>query len=108
MMKAKKYSIAVIAGDGIGREVMPEGLRVLEAVARKEGVHCESDHFPWGCDYYRHTGKMMPDDGLDQIRHQPFWDERFEEISKRYPEVKTDKYHIDILTAHFVLHPDWF
>jgi tartrate dehydrogenase/decarboxylase/D-malate dehydrogenase len=38
----------------------------------------------------------------------PFWDERLSEISKRYPEVKTDSYHIDILTAHFVLHPDWF
>jgi len=38
----------------------------------------------------------------------PFWDERFSEISKKYPQVKTDQYHIDILTAHFVSHPDWF
>jgi tartrate dehydrogenase/decarboxylase / D-malate dehydrogenase len=38
----------------------------------------------------------------------PFWDERFAAISKEYPDVKTSKYHIDILTAHFVQHPDWF
>jgi tartrate dehydrogenase/decarboxylase/D-malate dehydrogenase len=38
----------------------------------------------------------------------PFWDERFAEISKQYPDVKTDQFHIDILTAHFVQHPDWF
>jgi tartrate dehydrogenase/decarboxylase/D-malate dehydrogenase len=38
----------------------------------------------------------------------PFWDERFAAIAKKYPQVKTDQYHIDILTAHFVSHPDWF
>ena len=38
----------------------------------------------------------------------PYWDERVEEMAKSYPDVKWDKYHIDILTAHFVLHPDWF
>ncbi len=65
----KQYRIAVIPGDGIGKEVVPEGLRVLDAVATMEGIHFAYDHFPWGCDYYEHTGKMMPDDGLDQIRH---------------------------------------
>src|ERR1700730_14516813 len=231
MTTATRYRIAVIPGDGIGKEVVPEGLRVLDAVARKEGVHFEYDELPWGCDYFTRTGRMMPDDGLDQIRHHdaillgavgfptvpdhvslwgllipirrrfqqyvnlrpvrlmpgvkspladrraedidflivrentegeyssiggrmnegtddeiavqesiftrrgvdriltfafelanqrpkrhltsatksngititmPFWDERVEEISKLYPEVRTDKYHIDILTAHFV------
>ena len=38
----------------------------------------------------------------------PYWDERFAEMSKRFPDIKTDQYHIDILTAHFVQHPDWF
>ncbi len=38
----------------------------------------------------------------------PYWDERFAEMAKAYPQIRTDKYHIDILTAHFVLHPDWF
>ena len=42
------------------------------------------------------------------IHTMPFWDERFEAIAKEYPAVSTDKFHIDILTAHFVLHPDWF
>jgi tartrate dehydrogenase/decarboxylase/D-malate dehydrogenase len=234
---AKKYRIAVIPGDGIGKEVMPEGLGVLEAVGRKEGIEFACDQFPWSCDYYNRTGQMMPDEGLDQIVHHdaillgavgfptvpdhvslwgllipirrrfqqyvnlrpvrlmpgirspladrgtgdidfyivrennegeyssvggrvyegtdeeivvqqstftrrgvdriltfayelarqrpkrhltsatksngitftmPFWDERLAEVGKRYPEVRTDNYHIDILTAHFVLHPDWF
>src|SRR3546814_6559425 len=38
----------------------------------------------------------------------PYWDERFAEMKKRYPDIRTDQYHIDILTAHFVQHPDWF
>jgi len=38
----------------------------------------------------------------------PYWDERFKEVSAQYPDVKTSQYHIDILTAHFVQHPDWF
>jgi tartrate dehydrogenase/decarboxylase/D-malate dehydrogenase len=38
----------------------------------------------------------------------PFWDERFSVVSKEFPDVRTDQYHIDILTAHFVRHPDWF
>ena len=38
----------------------------------------------------------------------PFWDEMFREVARDYPDVKTDQYHIDILTAHFVRHPDWF
>jgi len=42
------------------------------------------------------------------IHTMPYWDERFAEMSSRYPEIETDQYHIDILTANFVLHPDWF
>jgi tartrate dehydrogenase/decarboxylase/D-malate dehydrogenase len=42
------------------------------------------------------------------IHTMPYWDERFEAISSKYPDLDTDKFHIDILTAHFVLHPDWF
>ena len=63
-----KYHIAVIAGDGIGREVIPEGIRVLEAAARKFQLELHWDEFPWSCELYQQTGKMMPDDGLDQIR----------------------------------------
>ena len=56
------YKIAVIAGDGIGREVMPEGLRVLQAAARKFGIALELTPFDWAhCDYYQKTGQMMPD-----------------------------------------------
>src|SRR6266550_6471036 len=232
----KNYKIAVIEGDGIGREVIPEGIRVLEAAARRFDISFSWQHFNWSCETYLSTGRMMPADGLEQLRPfdaiylgavgypgvpdhislwgllipirrgfqqyvnrrparllegitsplsgrnagdidfvivrensegeyseaggrlnrntefemviqenvftrracdrimtyafelartrkkhvtsatksngivyaMPFWDERFSAISKKYPQVKTDQYHIDILTAHFVAHPDWF
>lgn len=232
----KAYKIAVIEGDGIGREVVPEGLRVLEAVARRFDLAFSWQHFNWSCERYVKTRSMMPEDGLEQLRpfdalylgavgypgvpdhvslwgllipirrgfkeyvnlrparllegvtsplsnrkageidfvivrensegeyseiggrlnrntaedmaiqqsiftrqacdriiryafelsrtrkkhvtsatksngiafSMPFWDERFAAISKQYPDVKADQFHIDILTAHFVAHPDWF
>jgi len=238
-MLKNKYSIAVIAGDGIGKEVMPEGLRVLEAAASKFGINLELREYPFSsADYYLKHGKMLPDDwqeslkqhdaiyfgavgwpaviadhislwgsllqfrrafdqyvnlrpvrlmpgvpsplagrkpgdidflivrentegeyssvggrmfenterefviqetvmtrtGVDRIlkyafelarrrtaKHltsatksngisisMPYWDERVEEMAKSYPDVTADKYHIDILTAHFVLNPDRF
>ena len=231
--------IAVISGDGIGKEVMPEGVRALEAAARKFGIQFQFDHFDFAsCDYYQKHGKMMPDDwfdtlmkydsiffgavgmpnilpdhlslwgsliqfrrGFDQYvnlrpvrllpgvpcplanrkpgdidffvvrentegeysavggkmfadtdreivvqesvfsRHgvdrilkfayelaqsrpkkhltsatksngiaitMPYWDERVEAMAKNYADVRTDKYHIDILTAQFVMNPDRF
>jgi tartrate dehydrogenase/decarboxylase/D-malate dehydrogenase len=225
------HRIAVIPGDGIGNEVMPEGLRAMEAVGRKFGFRFDWVEFPWGCEHYTKTGRMMPEDGLDQLRPfdaiyfgavgfpgvpdhvslwgllirqyanirpvrlfpglrsplagrapgdidyvvvrennegeyssvggrmyegtddevvvqqstfsrrgvdrilryafelararpkkhltsatksngiaitMPFWDERFAAMAKNYPDVHTDQYHIDILSAHFVQHPDWF
>jgi len=231
------YRIAVIPGDGIGQEVVPEGLRVLEAFGRQYQLAFEWMELPWSCEYYSKTGAMMPEDGIDQIRDSdaiflgavgfpgvpdhislwgllipirrafqqyvglrpirlfpgiqsplrgrevgdidfyvvrennegeyseiggrmypgtdqelaiqeniftrkgvdriieyafklaqqrdkkhltsatksngiihtmPFWDERFEAMASQYPQVRTDRFHIDILTAHFVLHPDWF
>ena len=235
---SKTHRIAVIAGDGIGKEVMPEGLRVLDACARKFGIQLGLDHFDWSCDNYDKIGSWMPADWRDQIggheclffgatgwpakvpdhvslwdslikfrrdfdqyvnmrpvklmpgirspladrkpgdidfivvrentegeyssiggrafegteremavqqstftrkgvdrilkfafelarqrpkKHvtsatksngisitMPYWDERVEAMAKHYPDVRTDKYHIDILSANFVLHPDWF
>ena len=67
MMKKKK--IAVIAGDGIGKEVMPEGQRVLDAVASRYGFALEYDELAWSCDYYVKHGSMMPEDGLQKIRN---------------------------------------
>jgi tartrate dehydrogenase/decarboxylase/D-malate dehydrogenase len=60
--------IAVIAGDGIGKEVMPEGIRVMDAAARKFGIDLKFDHFDFSSwDYYEKHGKMLPDDWKDQI-----------------------------------------
>ncbi|MFT0859402.1 tartrate dehydrogenase [Ancylobacter sp. G4_0304] len=63
----KTYSIATIPGDGIGHEVMPEGMRVLEAAARRFGFGLEWDEKDWSCERYHRTGAMMPEDGLQQI-----------------------------------------
>ncbi len=233
------HRIAVIPGDGIGKEVIPEGLRVLETAARRFGIELQFDHFDFAsCDYYAKHGAMMPDDwkarigdhdaiyygavgwpatvpdhvslwgslllfrrefdqyvnlrpvrlmpgvpcpladrkpgdidfyvvrentegeyssvggrmfagterefvlqesiftrtGVDRVlryafelaqrrpaRHltsatksngifisMPYWDERVAEMQKQYPDVSVDKFHIDILTAHFVRNPHWF
>lgn len=231
------YRIATIPGDGIGKETVPEGIRVLDAVGRKHGISWNWEHFDWSCERYAQTGAMMPADGLDAIkghdaiffgavgfpnvpdhvslwgllipmrrgfqqyvnlrpvrlmpgitsplagrktgdidfwivrentegeyssvggrmfegtdaelviqeslftrrgvdrilryafelarsrpkRHltsatksngiaitMPYWDERVKAMSSKYGDVRLDQYHIDILTAHFVQHPDWF
>ncbi|PKR58705.1 tartrate dehydrogenase [Thalassospira lohafexi] len=238
-MTSATHKIAVIAGDGIGTEVMPEGIRVLEATADVFGIDLTFDTFEFGsCDYYQKHGQMMPDDwraqvgnhdaiffgavgwpdtvpdhislwgsliqfrrdfdqyvslrpaklmpgvpsplagrkpgdidfyvvrentegeyssvggkmypgtdreiviqetvmsrtGIDRIlkyafelaqkrprKHltsatksngisitMPYWDERVVEMAKNYPDVSWDKYHIDILTAQFVMNPDRF
>lgn len=63
------HKIAVIAGDGIGPEVLAEGIKVLKKVAEIDGsFQFEFTHFPWGCEYYLKEGKMMPSDGIDQLR----------------------------------------
>ena len=62
------HRIAVIAGDGIGKEVMPEGLRVLEAAATRFGIGLAFDHFDFSSwDYFERHGRMMPDDWKDRI-----------------------------------------
>ena len=68
MSSKNQYRIAVIPGDGIGKEVMPEGLRVIEAAAKKHGVAVRFDHFDFASyDYYEKHGQMMPDDWKDRI-----------------------------------------
>jgi tartrate dehydrogenase/decarboxylase/D-malate dehydrogenase len=64
----RTHTIAVIPGDGIGREVVPEGLRVLEAAAATFGFHLRTRAFDWSCETYHATGRMMPDDGIARLR----------------------------------------
>lgn len=60
--------IAAIPGDGIGREVVPEGIRVLDAAAQLHGgIKLSFTSFPWSCQYYAETGQMMPDDGIKTL-----------------------------------------
>jgi tartrate dehydrogenase/decarboxylase/D-malate dehydrogenase len=61
------YKIAVIAGDGIGREVIPAGIAALEAATRGSGVTFAFADVPWGCDYYLKHHRMMDDDGFDRL-----------------------------------------
>jgi len=60
--------IAVIPGDGIGKEVMPEGLRILEAAGKKHRINFQWTEFDWSCETYLKTGRMMPEDGIEQLR----------------------------------------
>ncbi len=61
------HKIAVIAGDGIGKEVMPEGQRVLEAAGRRFGIEFDWTEFPWDCSDYDQTGRIMPEDGIARL-----------------------------------------
>jgi len=65
MRRARR--IAVIPGDGIGREVIPAGLEVVERAAAADGLSLELVEFPWGCEFYRRTGRMMDEDALDRL-----------------------------------------
>ena len=66
----RTYRIAVIPGDGIGKEVVPEGIRILDRLAESaEGAfRFEYEYFPWGCEYYLETGRMMDPDGLQRLQ----------------------------------------
>ena len=65
---SNKLKIALIPGDGIGTEVMPEGVRVLEAAGKKHGIDFQWQSFDWSCERYLETGSMMPEDGIEQLR----------------------------------------
>lgn len=66
-MTARGFSIACIPGDGIGKEVLPEGVRVLDAAARRFGFTLDYAAFDWSCETYKATGQMMPADGISQL-----------------------------------------
>ena len=63
----KNHKVAVIRGDGIGIEVVEEGLKVLKEVSTGHGFQIDFQEFPWGSDYYKETGVMMPSDGIDSL-----------------------------------------
>ncbi len=63
-----EHSIAVIPGDGIGQEVVPAGIEVMEAAGRKFGFSCTWTEFDWSCDRFKTTGAMMPEDGLETLK----------------------------------------
>ncbi len=60
--------IALIPGDGIGTEVIPEGVRILEAAGKKHSIDYQWQEFDWSCERYLETGRMMPEDGIEQLR----------------------------------------
>ncbi|MGE0705242.1 MAG: tartrate dehydrogenase [Vicinamibacterales bacterium] len=67
MAHSRTHKIAVIAGDGIGREVIPAGLAAIEAAAKGTGLSLEFTELPWGCDYYLSHGRMMDEDGFERL-----------------------------------------
>src|SRR5690625_8005343 len=66
----KKFKIAVIPGDGVGKEVVAEGIRVLDYMAETSNgkFEVEYEHFPWGCEYYLEHGKRMDEGGVEKMR----------------------------------------
>lgn len=64
----KNYNIALIPGDGIGPEIIHEGVKVLDAAARLEDVSLQYTQFPWGSDYYLETGTVVPESGFEQLK----------------------------------------
>ena len=66
-MSIRTFNIAVIAGDGIGKEVVPEGILVLEAAAKRFGFRFAWQCLDWSCEAYIKTGRMMPPDGIEQL-----------------------------------------
>ncbi len=69
-MPNKNHHIALIPGDGIGKEVVPAAMKVLQAATRGPNGRpsLSFQEFDWGCEYYLRTGRMMPEDGLEQLR----------------------------------------
>lgn len=65
---ANNYRIAVIPGDGIGTEVVPEGIKVIDAISPAFDINIEWQWFDWSCERYLKTGSMMPEDGIEQLR----------------------------------------
>ncbi|MEQ1870626.1 MAG: isocitrate/isopropylmalate family dehydrogenase, partial [Vicinamibacterales bacterium] len=66
MTSAQKYKIAILAGDGIGKEVVPAGLAAIEAAIKGTGISIEWTELGWGCDYYLKHGRMMDADGFER------------------------------------------
>jgi len=65
----KSYKIAVLPGDGIGKEIMPAAVQILQVLAKATGTfQLELQQFPWGCEYYLETGVIMPPEGIDILR----------------------------------------
>ena len=64
----KSYRIASIPGDGIGNEVIPAGIEILQALAAKEAFHIAFEHFDWSSERYKRTGAYIPDGGLDKLK----------------------------------------
>src|SRR5690625_264601 len=66
----KHFNIAVIPGDGIGREVVAEGIKILKAIEKRDSeISFSFTEFPWGCEYYLKHGKMMDENGIEQLRN---------------------------------------
>ena len=66
MTTSRTHKIAIITGDGIGKEVIPAGLAAIEAAIKNTGISLEFTELPWGCDYYLRHGRMMDADGFER------------------------------------------
>ncbi|WP_298785590.1 tartrate dehydrogenase [uncultured Marinococcus sp.] len=71
MDNQKTHQLAIIPGDGIGKEVVQEGIRILDFISKHSpnNFNFETDYFPWGCEYYLEHGRMMAEDGLERLKN---------------------------------------
>lgn len=74
----KSYSIALIPGDGIGRDVIAAAWSVLGTIAKQAGFALTATEFPWSCKFYKETGRMIPENGIETLRG-------FDAILQRWP-----------------------
>ena len=84
MTSKNTYKIAVIPGDGIGTEIVPAGIKVLNAAAKAFGFQLQYEEFPYGAGYYKQTGKFMPDDALEKLTQvEKHSDRPIKEVTKQ-------------------------
>ena len=62
------YRIALIPGDGIGKEVVPEAVKIIEELSQQHGFEMNFTEFPYSCEYFLKTGTMMPEDGIEKLK----------------------------------------
>src|SRR5204863_100452 len=115
----KTFTIGVIAGDGVGAEVIPQTKRVLESVAQKHETTFAFQDFDWGADHFFRWGRMMPAGAIDLLQpcdaillgavaHPDIPDRTFRDVAAEFPDVETESLLVDAAAMNFIRRPESF